>query len=191
MNEFENRHRDKKKIGKRMKGGPEKAMFFQSFPHTEEEEEEDVLKEEEEEKSVSGDPFVVVKLEDERDGQEAERSERSSGCGSALEISLFAPLDSSEDGEEERPRPLSHTPPACWPCAPGTSPRTNTHTHPFSQCTRGERDSVCACAVYFLNEKKKKNKLLCAEYCHSAYFAYAKTHATSFAYIIFTVGSFA
>ncbi|XP_058266017.1 uncharacterized protein LOC131365993 isoform X1 [Hemibagrus wyckioides] len=102
-----------------MKGGPEKAMFFQSFPHTEEEEEEDVLKEEEEEKSVSGDPFVVVKLEDERDGQEAERSERSSGCGSALEISLFAPLDSSEDGEEERPRPLSHTPPACWPCAPG------------------------------------------------------------------------
>lgn len=114
-----------------MKGGPEKAMFFQSFPHTEEEEEEDALKEEEEEKSVSGDPFVVVKLEDERDGQEAERSERSSGCsGSTLEISLFAPLDSSDDGEEERPRPLTHTPTACWPCAPGTSPRTN--THPFS-----------------------------------------------------------
>ncbi|KAF4078433.1 hypothetical protein AMELA_G00199060 [Ameiurus melas] len=104
-----------------MKGGAEKAMFSQSFPHTEqeEEEEEDALKEEEEEKSVSADPFVVVKLEDERDGPEAERSERSSGCGSALEISLFAPLESSEDGEEERPRPLTHTHPACWPCAPG------------------------------------------------------------------------
>lgn len=97
-------------------------MFFQSFPHAEEEEEEDALKEEQEEKSVSGDPFVVVKLEDERDGgQEAERSERSSGCsGSALGISLFAPLDSSEDGEEERPQPITR-PPACWPCAPGTS----------------------------------------------------------------------
>ncbi|XP_017342190.1 uncharacterized protein LOC108275754 isoform X3 [Ictalurus punctatus] len=102
-----------------MKGGAEKAMFSQSFPHTEQEEEEDALKEEEEEKSVSADPFVVVKLEDERDGPEAERSERSSGCGSALEISLFAPLESSEDGEEERPRPLTHTHPACWPCAPG------------------------------------------------------------------------
>lgn len=94
-------------------------MFFQSFPHTEEEEEEDELKEEEEEKSVSGGPFVVVKLEDERDGQEAERSERSSGCsGSALDISLFAPLDSSEDGEEERPpQPLTHS-----LQHPGTSP---------------------------------------------------------------------
>lgn len=113
-----------------MKGGAEKAMFSQSFPHTEQEEEEDALKEEEEEKSVSADPFVVVKLEDERDGPEAERSERSSGCGSALEISLFAPLESSEDGEEERPRPLTHTHPACWPCAPGTSPPAN--TPPFS-----------------------------------------------------------
>ncbi|GAA6089915.1 uncharacterized protein LOC113638439 isoform X1, partial [Tachysurus ichikawai] len=101
-----------------MKGGPEKGMFTQSSPHTEEEEEEEELKEEEEEKSVSGDPFVVVKLEDERDGQEAVRSERSLGGGSALDISLFAPLDSSEDGEEEEERPLSHTHPACWSCAP-------------------------------------------------------------------------
>ncbi|TTI46068.1 hypothetical protein Baya_15432 [Bagarius yarrelli] len=87
-----------------MKRGPEKEIFSQSFPPTEREEEEEVMKEEEEEKSVSGDPFVVVKLEDEKYGQEAERIEQPSGSGSALDISLFAPIDSSEDAEEERPR---------------------------------------------------------------------------------------
>ncbi|KAI5096223.1 hypothetical protein C0J45_14653 [Silurus meridionalis] len=119
-------------------------MFFHSFPRTEEEEEagedeDEALKQEDEEKSVSGDPYVVVKLEDERDGgHEAERS-----AGSALEISLFAPLESSEDGdgEEEIPRPLTHTDTACWPCAPGIYIYIyiHTHTHTHTQCC------VCAC----------------------------------------------
>ncbi|KAF7696340.1 hypothetical protein HF521_006434 [Silurus meridionalis] len=67
-----------------MKGGPGKAMFFHSFPRTEEEEEagedeDEALKQEDEEKSVSGDPYVVVKLEDERDG--GHEAERSAGSG--------------------------------------------------------------------------------------------------------------
>ncbi|KAM9444824.1 uncharacterized protein Hap1MRO34_023872 isoform 2-T2 [Clarias gariepinus] len=102
---------------KTMKGGPEKAMFSQSFPRAEEEEEE-VLKQEEEERSVS-DPFVVVKLEDEREGQEGDRTETSPGTGSALEISLFAPLGSSEEEEEEELLTRAHTPRACWPNTPG------------------------------------------------------------------------
>lgn len=129
-------------------------MFFQTFPQTEEEEEEDVLKEEEEEKSVCGDPFVVVKLEDEREAQEAERSERSSGCsGSALDISLFAPLESSEDAEEEeRPPPLSHTRsrthPACWPSAPGTY-LSLLHTPVFllTLCVSGQYFLICICKI--------------------------------------------
>ncbi|XP_072552290.1 uncharacterized protein [Salminus brasiliensis] len=117
-----------------MKACPEKALLLRSLQHGEEEEEDGAFQgmkqeeEVEEENGAAGRPFVVVKLEEEQAACSARCTSSSSSSSSSttsssttssstssststaaeakmeLELSLFAPVESEGDDEEEQQR---------------------------------------------------------------------------------------